>query len=569
MLKKYKKVIVTITALVLVAAIGCGIWYYAGHNSSDPVYVYPFDYIGMTEYWGDSQESYGPVTAENIQTVYLTETQTVTEILVQEGDTVKKGDLLMSFDTTLNDLALERKRLDVEKVKLQLENAKTELRRINSMKPMVIPEEEPETEENLGTAIKGEYMISTQKSFDGSEKDKALILWIRTDGELSDAIFEAVRLRAEEYQQYNADHAPEKEPSAASAVTNPQETAPQETQPTETTPTETTPQETVPGETLPEETKPEPIVVDTFYVIVKATYKNMSLGSQELWQGMKITRDGQGGFTFRLVDIQMDDHMIAGEDVQEKPEIDYGSGFTAAQIAEMRAQQQEVIQDLEFQVKMTEAEYKIMVKEMDDGNVYAQIDGQVVSLLTPEDAQMMMQPILKVSAGGGFYVEGFISELEKDNMHIGTEVTVNDWNTGMTYTGIIDTIGDFPTNEGYWSGAGNPTASYYPFQVFVDGSADLQVGRYVSVMYSASTAENGIYLQKPFVRTEQGKSYVYVQGENGKLEQRFVQTGKSLWGSYVEILSGVTAEDLIAFPYGKNVKPGVTAIEGDMSNLYG
>ncbi len=542
--KKQKKLLLTIAIVVLVLAVGCGLWYYLANNSSEPVYVYPFNYIGMTEYWGDSQESYGPVTSDNIQTVYLTDTQTVTEILVQEGDTVKKGDLLMSFDTTLNDLTLERKRLDVEKTKLQLENAKRELQQINSMKPMVIPPEEPETDENLGTALKGEYMISQQKSFDGSETEKALIVWIKTDGALSDAIFEEIRLKAEEYQNYNAENQP----------------APVE---------ETLPPETVPGETAPEEQPPEPIVVDSFYVVVKATYKNMSLGDRQLWQGLKVSRDGSGGFTFQFVDITMDDHMIAEEDIPEQPEIDYGSGYTAAQIAEMRAQQEKVIKNLEFDVKMAEAEYKIMQKEMDDGNVYAQIDGQVVSLLTPEDAQMMMQPIMKISAGGGFYVEGFISELEKDAMTIGTEVTVNDWNTGMAYTGTIASIGDFPTGDGYWSGMGNPTASYYPFQVFVDGSADLQEGRYVSVMYSASTAENGVYLEKPFIRTEQGKSYVYVQGEDGRLEQRFVQTGKSLWGSYVEILSGVTAEDLIAFPYGKNVKPGAPAVEGDMSNLYG
>ena len=567
---KRKKLVITVTALVLVCAIGCGIWYYAGHSSSEPVYVFPFEYVGMTEYWGDSQESYGPVTTDNIQTVYLTDTQTVTEILVQQGDTVKKGDLLMSFDTTLNDLALERKRLDVEKAKLQLEDAKAELRRINSMKPMVIPENDPdeETDENLGTAIKGEYQISVQKSFDGSSKEKALILWIKTDGELSDAIFEAVRQRAEEFQNENA----RKEASSASAVpeeTVPQEPAPQETVPQETAPQESVPQESQPGETVPEETAPAHIDVDSFYVVVKATYKNMSLGERELWQGLKVSRDGSGGFTFRFTDINIDDHMIPDGEEQEKPEIDYGSGFTAAQIAEMRAQQEKTIKDLEFQAKMTEAEYKIMVKEMDDGNVYAQVDGEVVSLLTEEEAKSMMQPILKVSAGGGFYVEGFVSELEKDNMQPGMEVTVNDWNTGMTYVGTIESVGDFPTNEGYWSGMGNPTASYYPFHVFVDGSADLQEGNYVSVMYSASTSENGVYLEKPFIRTEKGESYVYVLGEDGRLEQRFVKTGKSLWGSYTEILEGLTPDDLIAFPYGKNVKPGAPAEEGDMSNLYG
>ena len=110
-------------------------WYRAGHSNADPIYAVPFQYVGMTEYWGDSQESNGPVTTDKIQTVFLSDTQTVTEILVQQGDEVKKGDLLMAFDTTLSDLQLERKRLEVEKLKLQLEDEKAQLRNLNGMKP--------------------------------------------------------------------------------------------------------------------------------------------------------------------------------------------------------------------------------------------------------------------------------------------------------------------------------------------------------------------------------------------------------------------------------------------------
>ena len=91
-MKIFKKKWIILTAVILLAvAIGCGVWYYLGHNSSDPVYVYPFAYVGMTEYWGDNQESYGPVTTDKIQTIYLSDTQTVTEILVQVGDTVKRA----------------------------------------------------------------------------------------------------------------------------------------------------------------------------------------------------------------------------------------------------------------------------------------------------------------------------------------------------------------------------------------------------------------------------------------------------------------------------------------------
>ena len=445
--KVNKKLILSVTAIVLVVAIGCGIWYYAGHNSAEPVYVYPFHYIGMTEYWGDSQESYGPVSTDKIQTVFLTDTQTVMEILVEAGDTVKKGDLLMSFDTTLSDLALERKRLDVEKLKLQLEDAEERLWEIRNMKPMRIPsftDSDEEEDENLGIQLTEDFQLSQQKTYDGSAADKALICWIRSDVDITDTVFEAIRQTAEEYQEYNANQVP----PSPSAVTEEDGEDPAPTEDPEST------EETEPSEE-PEPSEPVDLTVEEFYVVFKVTQNDMSLGSRKVWQGMKVTRHSSGEFGFRLVDSYISDHMMVqsgeGEDVST-PEIDFGSGYTAAQIAEMRSQQEKTIKDLEFQVKMAEANYKIMQTEVSDGNIYAQIDGQVVSVLTEEEAKMTQQPILKVSGGGGFYVEGFVSELEKDNLVMGQEVTVNDWNTGMTYTGIIESLGDFPSSNGYWNG---------------------------------------------------------------------------------------------------------------------
>ena len=52
------------------------------------------------------------------------------------------------------------------------------------------------------------------------------------------------------------------------------------------------------------------------------------------------------------------------------------------------------------------------------------------------------------------------------------------------------------------------------------------------------------------------------------LEQRFVTTGKSLWGSYTQILEGLGEEDYVAFPYGKNLKAGAETVESDLSALY-
>ena len=588
--KTKKKVLIAVIALVLAAAIGGGVWAVAANRNSDPVFVYEFMYLGMTEYWGDSQESYGPVSTDRIQTVYLTDTQTVTEILVSQGDAVKKGDVLMTFDTTLSDLALERKRLDVEKLKVQLKNAEKELWEINNMKPMVIPQftdKDEETEEDLGDALSENYKISTNTDYDGSSQEKALICWVNSAASIDDTLLEALRQKAGEYQTLNAEKEdreassaspedpsdPSEDPSDPSEDPSDPSEDPSDPSEDPSDPSEdpSEPSEDPSEPSTPSEPEKQPIDPDRYYVVFKVTEGNRELGARLTWQGLQVIRDSSQDFRFRFFSPAIPDHMMTeteNEDVQ-MPEIDFGSGFTAAQIAEMRAEQQKKIKDLEFQIKMAEADYKIAQTEVSDGKVYATVDGEVVSLLTEEEAKMTQQPILKVSGGGGFYVEGSVSELEKDKMVIGQEVTINDWNTGMTYTGTVESIGDFPNNEDYYNGMNNPNASYYPFTVFIDGSADLQAGRYVSVMYSAGTSEHGIYLENPFIRTENGRSFVYVRGENGTLEQRFVTTGKSLWGSYTEILSGLSETDYIAFPYGKNVKPGAPTQEGDMSDLHG
>ena len=170
-------------AVVLTAAIGVGALALAGKGGKDPIYVYDFSIVGMTDYWGDRQSSQGLVKSDNIQTIYLTETQTVTKVAVQQGDTVKKGDLLMSFDSTLSDLAVEKKRLAVEQLKLELEEAQARLMEIRNMAPM-----QPYTGGSTGsvdygtpiTALKYDFASDNPdaSAFDGGTADTPLICWL-------------------------------------------------------------------------------------------------------------------------------------------------------------------------------------------------------------------------------------------------------------------------------------------------------------------------------------------------------------------------------------------------------
>ena len=604
-----KKTVITVTAVVLVVAIGLGVWFGVSRGRSEPVKVFAFNYVGMTEYWGDSQESYGPVSTDKIQTVFLSSTQTVTEMKVAQGDMVKKGDVLMTFDTTLSDLQLERKRLEVEKLKLDQETARKRLREIQNMTPMSAVDFDgsgdygDEGDPNAGDKLTGSYQLSTNSDYDGSMAEKALICWLNTAAAVDNSILEAARQKAEEYQNKNYVPDPTEEPTESIPDTTETTTSPTESIPdtTENTPggdssgdssedTSGGSQGDSTGEPAGEgsedgngenssasaaenpDEKPT-ITVSDYYMVFKVTEGNMSLGNRLTWQGLHIYRQG-GGFVFKFFDASVvPDHSIITDDPDSTdptdPDMpDPGSGYTAAQLAQMRSEQEKKIKELGFKIKVAEADYKIKQAEMSDGNIYADFDGKVVSVLTEEEAKTKNQPVLKVSGGGGFYIQGSVSELDKDKLQIGQEVTVNDWNTGMTYPGKIVSMGDFPSDNDSYYGSGNPNVSYYPFTVFVDETADLQAGMYANIQYSSATGESGIYLENPFVRSEKGQSFVYVRGAGGKLEKRFVTTGKALWGSYTEILSGLTADDLIAFPYGKNLKEGAPTVESDPSDLH-
>ena len=63
--------------------------------------------------------------------------------------------------------------------------------------------------------------------------------------------------------------------------------------------------------------------------------------------------------------------------------------------------------------------------------------------------------------------------------------------------------------------------------------------------------------------------YANVEDEDGKLEQRWIQTGRDLWGSYTQIRGGLTVDDYVAFPYGRDVKPGAATVEATADQLYG
>ena len=135
-MKKRKKIWIPIVSVLLVAAVGGGLALYFTQRPKAAVGVYDINQLSVMNYWGDEKTSSGSVSTDQLQTVYLSATQEVTEIHVQEGQKVTKGTTLLTYDTTLSQLSLDRKDLEIQRAKLRLEDAQDQLAEIKKMKPI-------------------------------------------------------------------------------------------------------------------------------------------------------------------------------------------------------------------------------------------------------------------------------------------------------------------------------------------------------------------------------------------------------------------------------------------------
>lgn len=515
MAKKSKKWIWIPTVILVVIALAAGVVYFSD-NKKEPVYVYGVtDVAGMYGNYDYNNESSGMVTTDRVQTVFLSTTQTITEIFVEEGQTVSKGDVLFTYDTTLSDIELQKKDLSIQQAKLDLETLKQELVAISSYVPIsyhpvdpvepTLPEE-PEVDLSELDLDGKDYL---DYSGNGTSTLSPKYVWLRTTAMVDRAMLEAL----------------------FSGATS-----------------------------------------DVMYIVFQNTEGNSNEGSIIDQFGVKVMRlvpsSAEAGTEYSYRMSFYDPHKVGSVGPVDDG-IDWNSGYTAAEIAAMRAEKEMQIKEAELAIKMSEAEYKIMQKEADDGQVIADFDGKVINLMDPESIRFTHEPLMKVTGGGGYYVEGNVSELDLNNIEIGQKVDVMSWDTGMTYEGTVIEIQQFPIENEYGYYGYSQNVSYYPYRIFIDDTAELQDGYYVSMRMQTEESGGSLYLNNAFIISEGASNYVFVRNSEGVLEKRKIQVAGSLWGDYTKVSGGLSTDDYIAFPYGKQVKPGMPTAEGTWENLSG
>ena len=228
---------------------------------------------------------------------------------------------------------------------------------------------------------------------------------------------------------------------------------------------------------------------------------------------------------------------------------------TKEELAKEIQEKEERLKELELEQRTAELELKQLKKKVDNAIVTSTVEGTVKSVTDEETARLENTPIISVVGEDGFYVTGRVAETAFDKIKEGMTVTVTSWTSGMTYEATISGVSSSPST-GYSDG-NNENLSYYPFTAVIHGDAELSNGDGVNLSIDdlSSQDEDEIYLEQMFVREDGNQYYVYKKGDNGKLKKQYVEVGKNVSGS-LEIVSGLSLDDEIAFPYGRDVREG-------------
>lgn len=685
-----KAVIITLVCLIALGGIGTGVFMYLQNRSGGEVNVYPVSDLSTSAGYYSEVMTDGNVTADKMQSVRITSTQTVTEIYVEEGQQVQVGDRLLAYDTTLSEVDLQRARITLQQKQLELKEAQERLQEIGTYKvgtpssyvpdfsdlltgstgssPALTPDEVPLFQGGTGTkADPYVFLWSDELSFYDAMVDYLLALAAGEDVPFpQDPDQPVTPATPKPSNTPEPTETPEPSPSNTpepTATPGPGST-PGTPEPTNTPDVTATPEPTATPEVtaVPEPTAeptPEPIpeptaepknpeddevsvgAADTTVILrapvmrmlnailrepeapgaatpepsptptprpgepdgtiymvfeVRAAnslrgslYRAFEMSFRQMWGGTDENGKPITTWLFRVMEAMYTPLVEDASDL-DGAIFDIGDFFidtdiyyTATEISQMKNEVQQNITQLRMDIKLAEQDLKQKEYELSNGEVLCTTAGVVKTVRDPDEALAQSQPVIVVSGGGGYYVTGVMGEFDMGTIKLGDTVTVSAWQTGDQMEGKVVEISMFPTdeNEYHWYAnySGNSNVSTYPITVMMDEDAPVWEGENVDIylaggMYNSSAqaqeeGSGGLYLENAFIRTESGRSYIYVAGEDGRLEKRNVTTGKSLWGQNTEILSGLTQDDYIAFPYGRAVKEGAKiAYQEDLSALW-
>lgn len=543
-------------------------------------------------YWGDTESSYGMLTNDSAQEIYLDDNKTVEEVYVKMGDEIQIGDALLKYDTREAEIEIRRKTLELDTIKNDISIAQHELNELRSKTPskdstatntdylesridaieremdslLERPQNDPRDNRIHNYVTSGTVPFNASVAA-GTEKDPYIIPCNKNAFVLG-SFFQKlgstwkgkyVQFVVVKKDQYGRMVTTEKTVAddGDPGIEKPDRPSGED----EISPSSGTAVTTIKGASTKKVTVP---VADSSTSPNTVTYSESNRPSvssaDEMWyifSGVQIGAE--------LKKLQAELERLEGSDSDQK------ETYTAEELRQAILEKEDEIKKADLKRRQEELKLQSLQSAAANGVVYATVEGHVKSIADLSEAdeeKRENRTFMVVTSDDGLYVKGTISELSLDAVQPGTVVTGNSWESGTTFSATVTEISPYPTANNSW-GEGNPNVSYYEYTAYIADSSALTNGEYVDLTIGGESEDEDeeensdkIYIEKAYVRKEDGKSYCMIAGEDGRLKKQFVVTGKTIYGTMVEIKAGLLQTDRIAFPYGKTAVEGALVKDG-------
>ncbi|MDO4414213.1 MAG: biotin/lipoyl-binding protein [Erysipelotrichaceae bacterium] len=560
---KTKKIAGIVIAVLAVLTGGFfGIRHVRNSNRKAP--VVPVSMLSQ-QYYEEGSTAYGNVYDADSQNIYLEPTAIVEQIYVSEGQQVHKGDPLIAFDQTSQQLTYEIKALEVESLRNQLAEAQNDLIRLQNARPAPVPVIEPEpvpepepsdepepsskpeptptpeptpapTPAPIEEELKGEAWTALKRLDQNYETDDGVLHYLLTeDGLLYGSFFNELKTQ----------------PAGTLAVL------------------EVRQGNTKDGALMSAWTINSGFIMADYddaecWFIMSHDKVNTSLSVIEKDSKLSAMEgSGWSAPTAPQASIPAEQGSTPSASTPEN----YDGMYTREELAEMIRQKKIDIRDLDLQVRRAALALKMMKDDMSDGILYASKDGVVKMLGDPDNRPQDGSPFMVVASGSGLTIRASVSELLLDKVRPGTPVNVTSYETGEVFPATVQSVDVYPTQSNMYGG-GNPNVSYYDFYVYSEEAPSIPPYAYLEVAFGAGEASSRITLENAFIRSDANGSYV-MKDEDGKLKKQYVKTGKTFYGYATEIVEGLSEEDMITFPYGDGgVEGAASEVSDDVGVFY-
>ena len=564
--KKTAKIAAVSTAGVLL--LGGGIWFAAGKLKKPEIKVYSMEELSQ-QMWGETNSLEGAVSSNVSQEVRLMDKQLVSQVHVQEGQEVKAGDPLLTYDMTLVNIDLEMEKLNKEQLKVKKKGLENELKNLKDEKKNVAAGNKSYKIEFLSNAeeIKPEEEKPEQQPEEKPEEPKPEEPETPQEQARPSGVYKRL------YRDITIDKT--EFPNDDAIIEN---AIPYSGKGTKDDPYVYVCQKGVliQGEFLNQLAGFDASgkrVRDPYYCKLEVRSDNSFDGTLQaamILDGSAIESAVEASAWFRTrlgknewEEMLPEENVPQGEVLPELPdgtgneilEEEIVGGYSKEELEKAIKEKEKEIKTTELDIKEADLKIKKVEQELQSETVTSTVDGVVKKVGDPAKGEIDGEPFIIVESSGGVYIKGVVSEALLEKVQPGQLVTGMAYESGTFFEAEVKEVSPYPAS-GYQSYDGREL-TYYPFTAYIADSTGLKDNEMVSMDLPADEGGmSGLFIGKEYIRSKNGEDFVYKEGKNGKLEKQPIRTGQTFYGSIIEVKDGLTMEDHIAFPYGKKVKEG-------------